>query len=74
MEEIIGITLLIGEVLLISFKDYPEKIGISDPRYILNLDSLVSDEQHIFEDNLLKYKEIRQFFFHSFDSYQLLTS
>eukprot|EP00347_Sterkiella_histriomuscorum_P001116 403373264 len=74
VEEIIGITLQIGEVLLIKFKDFPEQIGISDPRYILNLDSIVQDEQQVFEDNILKYKEIRQFYNHSFDSYQLMTT
>ncbi|CDW79925.1 UNKNOWN [Stylonychia lemnae] len=74
LEEITGITLQVGEILLIKFKDFPEKIGIQDPRYILNLDSLVSDECEVWEDNLLKFKEVRQFFFHAFDSYQLMTS
>ena len=61
-------------VFLLKFNDNPEKIGISDPRYILNLDAIIDDEQEAFTDNLLKFKEIRQFIFHTFDCYSLMTS
>lgn len=44
LEEIIAICIQVGVVFLLKFKDHPEKIGISDPRYILNLDSVINDE------------------------------
>ena len=61
-------------VLLLKFKDTPEKIGINDPRYILNLDAVVNNECDVFDDNMLKFKEVRQFFFHASDSHALMTS
>lgn len=56
------------------FKDDPEIIGIKDPRYILNLDAIVENEHDVFEDNLLKFKEVRLFYLHSSDSYHMLSS
>lgn len=64
----------IGLEFLLKFRDDPTRIGISDPRYLQNVEDIVRDECKAFEDNLLKFKFIRSFFNQSFDAYYLMTS
>lgn len=59
MEEVVSILTNVGLEFLLKFRDTPEKIGISDPRYLQQVEDLVRDECEAFDDNLLKYKFIR---------------
>jgi hypothetical protein len=62
IEEILSIVTHVGMEFLIKFKDDPDKIGILDPRYLQNVEDLITDEVLAFSDNLLKFKFVRQFF------------
>ena len=70
IEELIGILLEVGLVLLLSkfftnskeFKENPSRLGLTDLRHLLYVDRIVTNEVSTFMDNILKFKDVVNFF------------
>ena len=62
----------IGLCLLLKFKEEPARLGLTDLRYLLVADRIHFSEVEAFIDNVLKFKDVRQFFLQTMDAYQMM--
>ena len=73
-EEAIAILIQIGLTLLMKFQQNPKQIGLVDPTHILHINEDITDEDHVFHDNIEKFKLVREFVVHANDAHSLMTN